>query len=48
MKSRKLRWAGHIVRIGETRNELEDVNGRGKLGELGSHGKIILKWILRK
>jgi hypothetical protein len=52
IKSRRLRWAGHILRMGEARNAynilLENLKGRDHLEDLGVYGKIILEWILRK
>jgi hypothetical protein len=43
IKSRKMRWAGHVAQIGETRNACSILNGRDHLKDLGLHGRIILK-----
>jgi hypothetical protein len=43
MKSRKLKWAGHVARVWENRNVY-----RVSMGKPGIHGKIILKWIFEK
>ncbi|KAJ4445571.1 hypothetical protein ANN_12252 [Periplaneta americana] len=49
IKSRRLRWAGHVARMGESRNAYRVLVGRpeGKrpLGGRDVDGKIILKWI---
>jgi hypothetical protein len=51
IKSRRMRWAGHIARRGEMENTKlwsKNVKGRDHFEELGIDGKIILEWILRK
>ena len=52
IKSRRLRWAGHVVRMEEGRSGLEILTGKptGKrlLGGLGVHGRTILEWTLKK
>ncbi|KAJ4450621.1 hypothetical protein ANN_02049 [Periplaneta americana] len=49
IKSRRLRWVGHVARMGESRNAYRVLVGRpeGKrpLGGRDINGKIILKWI---
>jgi hypothetical protein len=51
--TRVIKLAGHIVRIGETRNACNILVGkpegkRDHSGDLGVDGKIILEWILGK
>jgi hypothetical protein len=52
IKSRRMRWAGHVARMGErrgyTRFWWENLRERDHLGDLGLDGRIILKWIFRK
>ena len=48
IKSRRLRWAGHVARMGETRNAyrvLGDLREKDIWGGLNVDGRIILKWI---
>ena len=53
IKSRIIRWAGHVARMGE-RGEAYTVfwwgnlRGRGRLGDAGVNGRIILRWIFRR
>jgi hypothetical protein len=48
IKSRKIRWAGHVARMGDRRGAYRVLVGRpeGKshLEDLGVDGKTILKW----
>jgi hypothetical protein len=50
IKSRRMRWAGHVDRLGAMRNEykilVENLKERDCLENLGVNYKIILKWIL--
>ena len=52
IKSRRMRWVGHIARIG--RGELYkgfwwgNLRERDHLGNPGVDGRIILRWIFRK
>jgi hypothetical protein len=50
IKSRRIRWAGHVARMGEMKNAftyfVESLKGRYRLEDLGVGGRIILKWIL--
>ena len=52
LKSRRTRWAGHVVRMGERRGEIEfrwgNLRERDHIGDPGLDGKIILRWIFRK
>ena len=51
IKSRRMRWAGHVARMGERRSVFRVLMGKpeGKkhLGEPYVDGKIILRWIFR-
>ena len=48
IKSRRLRWAGHVVRMEEGRSALKILTGKptGKrpLGGLGVDGRTTLEW----
>ena len=52
IKSRRLRWAGHVARIEEGRSAFKILTGKptGKepLGSLGVDGCTKLEWILEK
>jgi hypothetical protein len=49
IKSRRMRWAGHVARMGKTRNAYRILVGKpeGKR-PLGVGGWTILKWILER
>jgi len=51
IKSRRMRWAGHVVRMGEERVCIGSWWGnrreRDHCGDLGVDGLIILGWISR-
>jgi hypothetical protein len=51
IKSRRMRGAGHVARVGEMRNAYNilvgEPEGKGQLGRPRHNGKIILEWILR-
>ena len=51
-KSRRMRLAGHVERVGERRCIYSVLVGklkeRERLGDPGVDGKIILRWIFRK
>ena len=46
--SRRLRWAGHVVRMEEGRSAFKILTGKRSLGRPRRRGEEILKWILRK
>jgi hypothetical protein len=48
MKSRRLRWAGHVARMGERRGAYRTLVGKPegrRPFDVGVDGRIILKWI---
>jgi hypothetical protein len=49
IKSRRLRWAGHVARMAERRGAYRALvgkpEGKNHLKDPGVDGKIILKWI---
>jgi hypothetical protein len=51
IKSRRMRWTGHVARIEERRGYTgfwwENLKERGHLGDPGIDGRIILRWIIR-
>ena len=52
MKSRRMRWAGHVARMGERRGIYRvwcgNLRERDHLEDPGIDGMIILRWIFRK
>jgi hypothetical protein len=52
IKSRRMRWAVHVARMGRGEAYIRfwygNLRERGHLGEPGVDGKIILRWIFRK
>ena len=52
IKSRRMRWAGHVARMGEERGVYRVLVGkpevRNNWGDLGVDGWIILGWICRR
>jgi hypothetical protein len=52
IKSRRIRWAGHVAHIGEKRGVYRILvvkpEGKKHLEDQGVFGRIILRWIFRK
>ena len=52
IKSRRMRWEGHVARMGEKRGVYRVLvgkpEGRNRLGDPDVDGRIILGWIFRK
>ena len=52
IKSRRMRWAGHVARMGEERGVyrvlLGKPEGKNHWGDLGVDGWILLGWISRR
>ena len=52
IKSRRMRWAGHVAHVGEERGCIGSCWGywkeRDHWGDLGVDGRIILEWISRR
>jgi hypothetical protein len=52
VKSRRMRWAGHVARMGEEEGYTGCWRGnlteRGRWGDPDVDGRIILRWIFRK
>jgi hypothetical protein len=52
VKSRRIRWAGNVARMGERRGIYRVLVGnlreRDHVGDPGVDGRIILRWIIRK
>jgi hypothetical protein len=52
IQSRKIRWAGHVVRMGRgeacTGFWWGNLRKRGHWGDPGADGKIISRWIFKK
>jgi hypothetical protein len=52
IKSRRMRWAGHVARIGAKRNAyrilVRKPDGKRPLGKPRRRWRIVIKWILQK
>jgi len=52
IKSRRMRWAGHVACMGRGESYTDfwwgNLTERDHLGDAGLHGKIIFRWIFRK
>ena len=52
IKLRRMRWAGHVGRMGESRDVYRVLVGKSEgnkpLGDPDIDGRIILRWIFRK
>ena len=52
IKSRRMRWAGHVARMGEGRGVYRVLvgkpEGRDRWGDPGVDGRIILEWTFRR
>ena len=52
VKSRRMRWAGHVARMGEDRGVhrvlVEKPEEKSHWGDQDVDGRIILRWIFRK
>ena len=47
IKSRRLRWAGHVARMKEGRRAFKVLTGK-PTGDLGVGGRTLIEWILKK
>ena len=50
IKSRRLRWAGHVAKMEESRSAFKILTGKptGKRPFLGVDGRTILEWTLKR
>jgi hypothetical protein len=52
IRSRRMRWIGHLASMGEKRKAykfyLENLEGRDDVSDLGVDVEIILKWFLKE
>ena len=53
IKSRRMRWAGHVARMGGEERRIQGFGGETRRkedhwGDPGVDGRIILRWIFRK
>ena len=52
IKSKRMRWAWHVARMGERRGEYRvsvgNLRERDHLEDPGVNGRIILRWIFRR
>ena len=47
-KSRRMRWAGHVARMGQGREVYMVLRERDHWGDPAADGRIILRWVFRK
>ena len=52
IKSRRMKWAGHVARVGDRRGVFRGLvskpEGKRPLGRPRRRGRIILRWIFKK
>jgi hypothetical protein len=52
VKSRRMRWAGHVARMGEERGVhrvlVGKPEGKSRWGDPDIDGRVILRWMFRK
>jgi hypothetical protein len=52
IRSMRMRWTGHVARMGEKRNSYRVLVGKSEgnspVGYIEVSGRMILKWILQK
>jgi hypothetical protein len=48
IKSRRMRWVGHVSCMGEVRNVCKILKENDHSEDLGMEGSIMLEWILGK
>jgi len=48
MKSRRMRWAFHVARMGEVLVRWGNLREKDNLGDPGIDGRLLFRWIFRK